>query len=46
LVVEAVEHIAPDAGQSGLAVTLWKAELPLSLPASATKERSESRITS
>ena len=46
LVVEAVEHIAPDAGQSGLAVTLWKAELPLSLPASATKERSESRIRS
>jgi ArsR family transcriptional regulator len=46
LVVEAVEHIAPDAGQSGLAVTVWKAGLPLSQPASVIQERLESRIIS
>ncbi len=46
LVVEAVEHIAPEAGQSGLAVTLWKAELPLTMTPYAVKERLESRITS
>jgi hypothetical protein len=45
-VVEAVEHIAPDAGQSGLAVTVWKAGLPLSQPASVIQERLESRIIS
>lgn len=46
LVVDAVEHIAPEAGQSGLAVTLWKAELPSNKPAPTTTKQLESRITS
>lgn len=46
LVVDAVKHIAPEAGQSGLAVTLWKVELPLNTGPSAVRERLESRITS
>jgi SAM-dependent methyltransferase len=46
LVVGAVEHIAPEAGQSGLAVTLWKAVLPASVAPTVIKERLESRITS
>lgn len=46
LVVHAVEHIAPEEGQSGLAVTLWKAELPLTSAPPALKEQLEFRITS
>ncbi|WP_290817747.1 metalloregulator ArsR/SmtB family transcription factor [Aquidulcibacter sp.] len=46
LVVDAVEHIAPEAGQSGLAVTLWKAQLPPNRPAAVTTKQLESRITS
>lgn len=46
LVVDAVEHIAPEADQSGLAVTLWKAELPSNKPAPTTTKQLESRITS
>jgi ArsR family transcriptional regulator len=45
LVMEGVEHIAPEAGQSGLAVTLWKAAHPRLDPPTATQERLESRIT-
>jgi hypothetical protein len=46
LVVQVVEHIAPEADQSGLAVTLWKAQLPVSIAPLATKERLDSRILS
>lgn len=46
LVVDAVEHIAPEAGQSGLAVTLWKAQLQPNRPAAVTTKQLESRITS
>lgn len=46
LVVDTVEHIAPEAGQSGLAVTLWKAALPNPASTVSANEPLVSRITS
>lgn len=46
LVVKSVEHIAPEAGQSGLTVTLWRAEMGDTSPSSPARTQSEFRITS